>query len=495
MRYSKAAASSLLSSVLFAFQAKSVVVVADIFDPPDVVDVGALALKKEEDKHSFATKFKDNDEDEVIRKDGGLNHARKRPAPPVTGTAADTGILAATAAGATAPSMTALAANPSECAAGDIVECDDGYLADGVTSCFTACDGACCVYEIGGGVKYDACIGFTGKVCKDQVSCVGYDACRYATIPSGVVKSCKGLRACYAVGYSFGKIGKIVDSCIGYEACISTARFYGSVGDITGSCYGDYACFRLGRTSARVGNVFKSCLGDHACENLGWKYGTVGDLSNACTASKACYQGAKYGGAIGSITGSCTDEYSCYFLGHTGKVGDLTNACSAYKACYEGAQYGGTIGSITGSCTDKYSCYYLAKHGGKVGTLSNACTAYKACYEGAEYGGTIGSITGSCTDKYSCYSLGYGGGKVGNVKDSCKADYACSQSGMRFGSIGSISASCNAEYACLRTGATLNRAITSNLNNCCNAVNACENATQATLPAQCKDSKVRILFY
>ena len=76
------------------------------------------------------------------------------------------------------------------------------------------------------------------------------------------------------------------------------------------------------------------------------------------------------------------------------------------------------------------------------------------------------------------------------MKDSCKGYASCfSLSGGKGSSVGSISTSCNADLACYNAGYT--GAITSNLNGCCNAASACKVATEATLPAQCKNSKVR----
>ncbi len=339
MRYSKAAASLL--STAFAFQAKSVVVVADIFDPIDhQVDAGAA------DEHS---------------------HLAERAANKL---AADTGVLAAAAHAATP--MIALASNPSTCAPANIVDCVGGNLAtDSATSCSVACAGACCDYN-----GADACTGFTGKVCKDDKSCMGYKACDYATIPL-VVYSCYGNNACYQAGSNGGSIGKIVDSCIG-----------------------DFVCVNLGRNYGKVGNILNSCLGISTCGEMARSGGTVGDLSDACSYTAACQDGAKFGGSIASII--------------------------------------------------------------------NSCTAY-----------------------FSCYGLGYGAGKVGNVKDSCNRRDSCKKISFKRGSIGDISASCNAIDACLQAGSTLNGAITSNLNMCCNTENACKQATQATLPAQCKNSKVR----
>ena len=103
----------------------------------------------------------------------------------------------------------------STCTAG-FVDCKDGFLAsDSKKSCKDACgkNKKCCVDDGGD----DACVGFTGKVCKDG-SCNGYKACENANI-SSVVNSCVGRSACVKAGYLGGSIGNIVDSCKYEAAC------------------------------------------------------------------------------------------------------------------------------------------------------------------------------------------------------------------------------------------------------------------------------------
>jgi hypothetical protein len=374
MRYSNGAA-SLLSTV-FAFQASSVVVAQDIFDPiaRNGIDAGILAA------------------------------------------AADT-----TASGAdVTPSSWIAPAVVSTCA--EFVECAGGFLADGSgTTCFEACDnGAACCYG------NTACVGFTGKVCKDG-SCSGYQACTGAKIPT-VVNSCIGKNACREAGQYDGAITQIIDSCKnGYGACTYICARYGSIGSITGSCTGDYACYEMATQFGKVGNLFNSCKGARSCINVGQEFGIVG--------------------------------------------------------------------SITGSCNYSDGCGYLGAFGGKVVDVINSCTNTFACFKGAFSGGNVASITNSCTEVNSCFGLGRGDGNVGYVKDSCTEPYSCLDTGFNRGSIGSISTSCKALDACKRAGSGLTGSIKSNLNGCCNDAGICESATQATLPAQCKRSKVRTCVF
>ena len=369
----------------------------------------------------------------------------------------DIGILAG--AGDATSSMTTLtissssstwiarAAPSSTCAAADFVECKDGVLvSDGVTTCYAECDGDCCKGFDDNGDPVDACIGFTGKVCKDG-SCNGYKACVDATIPS-VVNSCKDREACYYAhaGSDGGSIKSMVDSCNGKYACNRVAMFDGTIGNIIGSCNEDHACASAAFFVGTIGNIIGSCNDRYACNDAAFLYGSIGDITESCIGSFACYQlGQNYG-----------------------KVGNVVKSCLGKSACKDAAQYNGLIGSISGSCTADYSCHYLG-----------------------ETVGTVGVLSGSCTAEFSCLSLATGGGKLGDVKDSCSAFGACEKAGINRGSLGSITTSCNAVESCVWAGSEPNGgAITSNLNNCCNTASVCKLANQATLPTQC-NSKVR----
>ena len=447
MRYSQAAA-SLLSTV-FTFQAKLVVVDADkknIFNPTTDrdgnVDVDALALTADNKKKNKRANFLDFKDRKQKCKDDGNDEDCKRSAQQ---DAADIGILADSMTTPTSSSSTWIAlAVPSTCTAG-FVECKDGVLvSDGTTTCFDECAGGCCTYDDGSGGLFDTCEDFTGKVCKDG-SCNGDGACYEATIPS-VVNSCKGEEACYFTGYDGGSIKSMVDSCNGEAACANAAVDGGSIGNIIGSCNGELACNGAASDYGSVGDITESCIGRFACDDIGSDYGKVGNIVKSCLGTSACDDAAEKYGMVGNISASCIGEDSCNYLGkYGGTIGDVTNACTAYEACYYGAYAGGTIASITNSCTAEKSCYYLAK----------------------------------------------GSAKVGDVKDSCTAPYSCYKAGFARGSLGSITTSCKAEDACRGAGSGLTGVITSNLNGCCNAASACKSATQATLPAQCKNSKVR----
>jgi hypothetical protein len=362
---------------------------------------------------------------------------------------ADPGILenpAATSAGGTdviaSSSEITIAATCDE-----YVICKDGYdISDvtGNTKCFDTCDEDCCTYDNAGTLE-DACSLFTGKVCKDGYSCNGDNACALAIIPS-VVNSCSGDFACFLAGADGGSIGNVNDSCNGKSACYNLAYHNGKVGNVLNSCIGYRACRKAARTGGLIGSITDSCKeGSQACNELGFGYGNVGNILNACKGDYACEHGAYHGGSIGSITRSCFGERACDSLGESGD-----------------------IGNINLSCTSTYSCYY-----------------------GGAYGGIVGNIVSSCTADDACRDLGRGKGKVGHVTNSCTGTESCEDAGSNRGAIGSITQSCGADNACDGAGSGSSGGITSNLKACCNTVDECKDATQATLPATCKASKVR----
>ena len=103
----------------------------------------------------------------------------------------------------------------------------------------------------------------------------------------------------------------------------------------------------------------------------------------------------------------------------------------------------------------------------------------------------------SCSAEDSCRDLGRGKGKVGHVTNSCSELESCADAGSNRGAIGSITQSCRADNACDGAGSGSSGGINSNLKACCNTVDECKDATQATLPATCKASKVResVIYY
>ena len=198
-------------------------------------------------------------------------------------------------------------------------------------------------------VGNQACLSFTGKVCKDGKSCMGDFACWQAKIPSGVVNSCKGSYACKEAG-STGVVGRLVNSCHGEKACDFLGGSSGTIGDVYDSCIGKYSCKFGAYTNAIVGNVTMSCTGENACYKVGWK-GTVGNMVNSCTGTSACAQFA-FMGKAGALQDSCVGDYSCKEAGtFSGSIGDMAMSCNSYKACFQaGTTAAGAIISNLNTC-------------------------------------------------------------------------------------------------------------------------------------------------
>lgn len=408
MRYSKGAA-SLLSTV-FAFRAKSVVF-ADIFSEeadaafvPADVDADVVALTPTENvidagilSPPGATVTSSPPTIELKNKcksgDSGCVHGRLRT--PTNNDTADTGIsnfgeTAAKGTFATPGSDVTIASHHLPLLCDSYVNCINGFIADGTTSCFEACANGvdCCDGT-------DACDGFFGNVCRDG-SCSGDEACRKANI-RWVKKSCLGDSACYKAGYDIGSIGSIQYSCDGDFACEYLASNRGSIGIIKTSCNGNRACNWLGRYNGEVGNIMDSCRGTSACEDV------------------ATYSG----GSIGHIKGSCVGSNACHGLGRNGgKVGDVTTSCTMTYSCYDGAAVSGVMGTIVNSCTGVNSCRYTGSEYGSIGNISNSCKAEEAC-EGAGYGlgGRITSNLGNCCNTASACA----DATQANLPATCKA--------------------------------------------------------------------------
>ena len=184
------------------------------------------------------------------------------------------------------------------CGIAGYVDCDNGFVrGDSTTTCETACDGKCCTGR-------DACLFFTGKVCKDG-SCEGGSACAFAKIP-WVVNSCISIdkrgMACYRAGETL-QITNMVESCQGFSACSwlgsvdqrGCRKCIGKVGEIRDSCIGNLACKRLSYAGGRVGNIIYSCQGSQACESVASrKLGLCnqGDLVKQCNSERGCFKAA-----------------------------------------------------------------------------------------------------------------------------------------------------------------------------------------------------------
>ena len=236
---------------------------------------------------------------------------------PTYAKAIDTGVLNHTAANDTGiiASNSEITVFASNC--NTYVTCKNGLdISDstGGTTCYDSCvasgESLCCAYTDVTGATFNACSGFTGKVCMDG-SCNGFAACQDAMIPS-VVNSCIGGQVCYNAGSEGGSIEKVSDSCKGTFACNCLGFFNGKVGNVLNACNFDGACSHAAYKGGIIGSISDSCNEDNgACGFLGFKYGTVGNVLNSCNGYRACFGGASSGGSIGSITISCNCKNAC----------------------------------------------------------------------------------------------------------------------------------------------------------------------------------------
>ena len=130
----------------------------------------------------------------------------------------------------------------------------NGYVkTNSSTTCASACaDKSCCVGEY-------ACDGFTGKVCKNEVSCNGFRACYNAYI-TFVAKSCNGDYSCYYAE----QLGSVINSCKGFSACSYAGIYSGTTRDIQDSCNDQYACAAIAYYGT-IGNIASSCNNNRTC--------------------------------------------------------------------------------------------------------------------------------------------------------------------------------------------------------------------------------------
>ena len=233
------------------------------------------------------------------------------------------------------------------CADAGYVTCAEGLAVghDGATlvvdgadrTCEAECDGACCVGTNNDGTN-NVCSGFTGRVCKDNVSCDGPNSCTGATM-SYVVKSCYvGLNTCNGAGRG-GSNGKIVNSCVGQRACevmgenIPPWDTTPTVGDVIDSCHGTNSCAKLNRGSGSVGNVLNSCNGNNACYYLGSSSGGIGDIVGSCNEYEACRESFTGTPVAADFKDCCNGSRMCKSLLAADGVPDECNPVSEVCWC------------------------------------------------------------------------------------------------------------------------------------------------------------------
>jgi len=184
----------------------------------------------------------------------------------------------------------ALHAATEECE--ETINCEYG-VSNG-TSCAVACEGECCSGE-------KACDSFTGRVCKDSVSCQGNYSCAYAYIDY-IHQGCDEYMSCYGAGYGYyfsNPIKKVQNGCRGEYACYNAGSYNGNINEIVNSCQGNNACEDAGRGdyyllySGSIGTIRDSCVADNACYKAGYE-GNITEIMSACNAEEACKNAGSY---------------------------------------------------------------------------------------------------------------------------------------------------------------------------------------------------------
>jgi len=383
-----------------------------------------------------------------------------------------------------------------------IVECDNGFTADGKT-CEEACDGLCCTgddFVVNSTLTLRPCDYFTGSLCKDRISCSGARACAFANTNS-VVRSCNGPVSCYKAGYN-GYVGSIINSCHDQVSC-TRAGSYGTIGSIVNSCLGAESC-RSAARSGIIASIVNSCNGTNACYYAAAFGGLIEEIDNSCMGDEACKNAARRG-SIGSIMDSCQGGYSCLSIANNGGIEKIVNSCkngngilscsiaasggfnsrgyikSIVNSCYGGYsclgagsgsyRVSGYIGPIYNSCLEEGSCRYAAK-GGYITAITKSCQGADACYEAANQGSIGGvGILNSCLEEGACRDAAKFQGYIGAIKRSCQGENACRDAAYQ-GSITAIAKSCNGKDAC-RDAANQGSIGGVGILNACQAFEAC----------------------
>ena len=253
------------------------------------------------------------------------------------------------------------------------VVCVDGEAVSVGGDSFAGSCAEACGNTVSGGVAtggeccggYSSCDGFTGTVCKDNVSCsdvpFGF-ACQGANIGT-VFLSCYGDSACSGAGTD-GYIGSITNSsCIGESACSGAGTEGGSIGYITdSSCRGDFSCF-----------LAAGCIFPVACVDS--PGGNITFISSSCQGDSSCRKvAASYTTTFFDVVSGCTivgDDFPGNF------VNGIYSSCNAEKACQEaafgnGAEY--AIGSgFSNCCNTAEECVNV-----KEATLPAECGALES---------------------------------------------------------------------------------------------------------------------
>jgi len=182
-------------------------------------------------------------------------------------------------------------------------QCPQGFVTyvDGVVAEGEGCGDNCCIGGSFFGNTFEACEGFTGRVCRDG-SCNGINSCRDAEVDTVSGSSCSGTGACRSA-----RSVEISDqSCQGQAACRSLGNRDDADGfKVTlitgGSCSGEDSC-----RNAIVESVLEgSCVGENSC-----KASTIVQVSGgSCDGDNACRNAI-----LDVVSGSCCNGNEGFFI-------------------------------------------------------------------------------------------------------------------------------------------------------------------------------------
>ena len=245
---------------------------------------------------------------------------------------------------------------------------DTSVVTSGMT-CQQACNGECCISSSG---AHDPCMGFTGSLCKDGLSCSGgYAACKNANIGM-IFYGCHGNKACEVdSGHTSGYIAEVIEGCTGDFSCKGAASNDGDIGLIEYSCNWKDSCKYTAAENGTICEIIDSCNLVDSCRYSAYGDGSIGSISYSCNQDRSCYAAASY------------EEYERQLFvqnkatrtpGVKGDIISISYSCNEYKSCHTVAADNGYIGMIEGSCNSVEACMDLARNDGSVKAVLSTYT-------------------------------------------------------------------------------------------------------------------------
>ena len=368
-------------------------------------------------------------------------------------------------------------------------ECDANGEPTSDTTCHDACaNGAggydCCRNDSGDG-DVNACLLFTGRVCRDGSCSEGFNACFKANVGE-IINGCQGRFACDSVAHpkTANAVPRIHNSCRSREkACFKLAGEGGSVGNVLNSCNTNPDAAATDHlTLAPIDTVPERDMYTRQCELVGWKGGKVKDMVHSCGGGwQVCYALGSVNSEVGNVFNSCTNP-------------DSTTGASpyGYKGCWADTHGSGPMGDIVDSCHDTGhgSCVYIDKGiANPSRNIVRSCIGTASCY-GMAREGIVGDVYDSCVGTASCRYLAMAmphevgpvsnglipkeESGVGDIIGSCRGEHVCEDLA-RNNAFGDIVGSCLEDYGCHKLA---NQNDDISLRD--TSLSCCENESQAT---------------